>query len=47
MEAKIALITILTDDVPKMVRFYHDVLGFEIKSDLDQYCELVSEGVRF
>lgn len=47
MKAKIALITILTDDVPKLARFYQEVLGFSTKSDLGQYIELECEGVRF
>lgn len=47
MKTKIALITILTDDVPKLAHFYQDVLGFAVKSDLGQYVELESEGVRF
>lgn len=47
MKGKIALITILTDEVPKLVRFYQDVLGFSIKTDMDQYIELENETVRF
>ena len=47
MEPKIALITILTDDVPKLKAFYHTVLGFPIAQDLDQYVEFESPGVRF
>jgi lactoylglutathione lyase len=47
MKAQIALITILTNDVPTMKNFYKEVLGFEIKSDLDNYVEFASEGVRF
>jgi lactoylglutathione lyase len=47
MKGKIALITILTDDVPTMVHFYQDVLGFESKQKIDQYTEFVHEGVRF
>lgn len=30
MQGKIALITILTDSVPEMVKFYRDVLGFSV-----------------
>lgn len=44
---QIALITILTDDVPRLAGFYRDVLGFAIKQDLGQYVEFESEGVRF
>lgn len=44
---RIDLITILTDDVPAMLRFYRDVIGFHVKTDLGGYVELESEGVRF
>jgi len=47
MQAKIALITILTDDVPRLVAFYRDVLGFAVENPADDYNEFVSEGVRF
>jgi catechol 2,3-dioxygenase-like lactoylglutathione lyase family enzyme len=47
MNGQIALITILTDDVPRLARFYTTVLGFEIKQDMGQYVELVNPGVRF
>ena len=47
MEAQIALITILTDDVSRLAKFYHQVLGFKIKQDLGQYVEFESPGVRF
>ncbi|GMA59646.1 VOC family protein [Alicyclobacillus fastidiosus] len=47
MKARIALITVLTNDVPKMKQFYQDVLGFSIKSEMDGYAEFVNEGVRF
>lgn len=47
MQAKIALITILTDHVPGMVKFYQDALGFQVKLDMGQYVELENEGVRF
>jgi lactoylglutathione lyase len=47
MNGQIALITILTDDIPRLARFYQNVLGFEIKQDLGQYVELVNPGVRF
>lgn len=46
-ESRIALITVLTDDVPAMRAFYENVLGFEVKNDMDQYIEFDSEGVRF
>ncbi len=47
MQAKIALITILTDDVPRLVAFYRDVLGFATENPQDDMTEFVSEGVRF
>ncbi|CAM3718719.1 VOC family protein [Marinicrinis lubricantis] len=47
MKAKIALITILTDNVPVMVDFYTKVLGFEIAGDHGENVEFHSEGVRF
>ena len=47
MTARIALITILTDNVLQMAAFYRDLLGFHIKTDLGNYIEFESEGVRF
>ena len=47
MDGKIALITILTNDVRRLVNFYHSVLGFQILEDMGQYVELVNPGVRF
>lgn len=47
MHGKIALITILTDDVPRMVAFYRDLLGFTTDNPVDDYTEFKSEGVRF
>ena len=44
---QIALITILTDDVPQLTAFYRDVLHFEVKQDMGGYVEFQSEGVRF
>jgi catechol 2,3-dioxygenase-like lactoylglutathione lyase family enzyme len=44
---RIALITILTHDVPTLSHFYRDVLGFRVEDDLGSYVELESEGVRF
>ncbi len=43
----IALITILTDDVPRLAAFYRDVLHFELKTDMGVYVEFHSEGARF
>lgn len=47
MKAQIALITILTNDVPKMTKFHTEVLGFKTKSESPNYVELENEGVRF
>lgn len=47
METRIALITILTGDVPAMARFYRDVLGFAVETDMGEYVEFASDGVRF
>jgi lactoylglutathione lyase len=47
MSPKIALITIFTQDVPRMVAFYRDVLGFTIQDDLGSYVEFKSSDVRF
>ncbi len=47
MQGKIALVTILTDDVPRLVAFYRDVLGFAAENPRDDMTEFVSEGVRF
>jgi catechol 2,3-dioxygenase-like lactoylglutathione lyase family enzyme len=47
MEGKIALITVLTNDVPTLLQFYRDLLRFRVKEDHGDYVELESEGVRF
>ena len=47
MKAQIALITILTDNVPRLALFYQSTLGFEVLQDSGQYVELVNPGVRF
>jgi len=44
---QIALITILTDDVPRLTAFYRDVMGFTVKQDLGVYVEFHNAGVRF
>ena len=44
---KIALVTIWTDHVEPMKRFYHDVLGFLVKTDLGGYVEFENQGARF
>jgi catechol 2,3-dioxygenase-like lactoylglutathione lyase family enzyme len=43
----ISLITILTDDVPRLAAFYRDVLRFEVKLDQGDYVEFHNTGVRF
>ena len=52
MRAQIALITIFTDDMPAMLRFYRDVLGFQPQRAPDSddpggYVEFKHDGVRF
>lgn len=47
MNNQIALITILTDDVPRLAAFYRTVLHFEVKQDMGGYIEFHSDGVRF
>jgi len=44
---KIGLITILTNDLEPMEKFYRDVLGFEVIEELGNYIEFENEGVRF
>jgi len=47
MSLRIDLITLLTDDVQKLVAFYTDVLGFQADTEMESYVELVSDSVRF
>jgi catechol 2,3-dioxygenase-like lactoylglutathione lyase family enzyme len=47
MKAKIDLVTIVTDDIVTLSKFYCDVLGFRKKEDLGGYVEFESETVRF
>ena len=47
MKAKIALVSIFTGQLEKMVTFYRDVLGFEIAFQMGDYVEFKHEGVRF
>ena len=47
MKAKISLVTIWTKGIDVMKKFYRDVLGFQVKSDLGEYVEFMSDGVRF
>ncbi|MGM0508577.1 MAG: VOC family protein [Fusobacteriota bacterium] len=47
MKAKISLVTIWTDNIEPMTRFYCEIMGFKVKNDLGMYIELENEGVRF
>ncbi|MGO1369189.1 MAG: VOC family protein [Senegalia sp. (in: firmicutes)] len=47
MKSQINLITIWTDDIEKMKEFYNQILGFEVKNDLENYVEFKNDGVRF
>ena len=44
---QIALVTILTNNVPALAKFYCEALGFEVKQDMGNYVELHTDGVRF
>ena len=48
---QIALITILTDDVPRLVAFYREALGFTLKDPASEgdtnYVEFTPSSVRF
>lgn len=47
VQPQIALITLLARDVPAMRVFYEEAIGFPVKTDMGQYIEFESEGVRF
>jgi lactoylglutathione lyase len=48
MGTKLDMIGIFVNDLPKMVEFYRDVLGFEIDWDgSGPYAEFKHEGIRF
>lgn len=47
MIPKISLITILTDDIEKMLKFYKEVLGFTSEDESGDYIEFNHDGVRF
>ena len=51
MQPKIDLITLFSENVGEMFRFYRDVLGFEPQGEVDEsaigYVEFRHEGVRF
>lgn len=48
MSTRIDMIGVFTSDLPKMVAFYRDVLGFDIDWDGNgPYAEFKNDGVRF
>lgn len=47
MKTRINMITIWTDTIEPMKKFYSEVLGFEVKLDLNNYIEFENDGVRF
>ena len=47
MQNTITLVTILTDNVPRLVAFYRDVMGIEVEGDSGDYVEFKMKGVRF
>ena len=47
MTGKIALVTIITDNLPGLVGFCRVVLGVKIKVEVDDYVEFESTDVRF
>ena len=47
METKISLVTIWTNNIKVMKKFYTEVLGFSVEMDLGDYVEFKNEGVRF
>lgn len=46
MGTTLDLLTIMVDDMPRMLAFYRDVLGFAIKRDRGGWVSLQNEGVR-
>ena len=47
MQIKINLVTIWTENIEEMKKFYNEIMGFKIKNDLGDYCEFENDGVRF
>ena len=47
MKPQIALVTLLTDSMDAMLSFYQDVLGFPVKTEMEQYVEFECPGSRF
>jgi lactoylglutathione lyase len=46
MRVQLEGITVLSDDVSRLAKFYHEVLGFHIVVEEDHYVEFANEGVR-
>ena len=42
-----AQVTVLTNDVPALARFYDDTLGLQVKSARDDCVEFETDGIRF
>ena len=47
MEPRIDLISIVTSNLPELLLFNRDVMGFGVKLSLEEYIESESKGVRF
>ncbi len=47
MKGKIGLVTVLTNNIQSLKSFYSGILGFSVQTDLGNYIEFGSEGVRF
>jgi catechol 2,3-dioxygenase-like lactoylglutathione lyase family enzyme len=47
MKGQIGLVTVLTNNIQSSKSFYSNILGFSIQTDLGNYVEFSSEGVRF
>jgi catechol 2,3-dioxygenase-like lactoylglutathione lyase family enzyme len=44
---RIGLITILTNEIEPMEKFYREILGFKVVENLGNYIEFENEGARF
>ncbi|MEO7000285.1 MAG: VOC family protein [Ktedonobacterales bacterium] len=47
MTARIDLVTIIVEDIQMMKQFYQNALGFVMKTDVGEYVEFATPGVRF
>ncbi len=45
MKLKIDLITIVTDNMDELIKFYQGILGFEVKLQLENYVEFNNKGI--